>query len=101
VYCAEVESALFKHDSVAECVVFAVPDERLGEEVGAAVYLRQDCDHSPAAAADALREHCRGLLSSYKVPRYLWILDEPLPRNANGKFLKRALQDSLALADAA
>jgi acyl-CoA synthetase (AMP-forming)/AMP-acid ligase II len=101
VYCAEVESALFKHDSVAECVVFAVPDERLGEEVGAAVYLRQDCDHIPAAAADALREHCRGLLSSYKVPRYLWILDEPLPRNANGKFLKRALQDSLALADAA
>jgi long-chain acyl-CoA synthetase len=101
VYCAEVESALFKHDSVAECVVFAVPDERLGEEVGAAVYLRQDCDHNPAAAADALREHCRGLLSSYKVPRYLWILDEPLPRNANGKFLKRALQDSLALADAA
>jgi acyl-CoA synthetase (AMP-forming)/AMP-acid ligase II len=101
VYCAEVESALFKHDSVAECVVFAVPDERLGEEVGAAVYLRQDCVDDPAAAADALREHCRDLLSSYKVPRYLWILDEPLPRNANGKFLKRALQDSLALADAA
>ena len=101
VYCAEVESALFKHDAVAECVVFAVPDERLGEEVGAAVYLREDRADDPEADAHTLREHCRGLLSSYKVPRYLWILDEPLPRNANGKFLKRALQDSLALADAA
>jgi long-chain acyl-CoA synthetase len=34
------------------------------------------------------------------VPRYLWFLDEPLPRNANGKFVKRALRDSLKLADA-
>ena len=41
------------------------------------------------------------MISSYKVPRYIWFLDEPLPRNANGKFLKRALQDSLAVEDAA
>jgi acyl-CoA synthetase (AMP-forming)/AMP-acid ligase II len=97
VYCAEVENALFKHTAVAECVVFAVPDERLGEEVGAAVYLRP----GDSADAEALREHCRQLLSSYKVPRFIWILDEPLPRNANGKFVKRALQDSLAMKDAA
>lgn len=97
VYCAEVENALFKHEAVAECAVFAVPDERLGEEVGAAIYL------VPGSGVDAetLREHCRGLISPYKVPRYLWFVDEPLPRNANGKFVKRALQDSLALADAA
>ena len=97
VYCAEVENALFKHDAVAECVVFAVPDERLGEEVGAAVFLQP----GSAIDAEALREHCRRLIAPYKVPRYLWFLDEPLPRNANGKFVKRALQDSLALADAA
>jgi acyl-CoA synthetase (AMP-forming)/AMP-acid ligase II len=97
VYCAEVENALFHHDAVAECVVFAVPDERLGEEVGAAIYLK------PGATldADSLRAHCKGLLSPFKIPRYIWMLPEPLPRNANGKFVKRALQDSLALADAA
>jgi acyl-CoA synthetase (AMP-forming)/AMP-acid ligase II len=96
VYCAEVENALFHHDAVAECVVFAVPDERLGEEVGAAIYLK------PGASldADTLRAHCKDYLASFKIPRYIWMLSEPLPRNANGKFVKRALQDSLALADA-
>jgi acyl-CoA synthetase (AMP-forming)/AMP-acid ligase II len=97
VYCAEVENAVFKCEGVAECVAFAVPDERLGEEVGVAVYL------APEVSLDAatLREHCRGLMASYKVPRYVWFLDEPLPRNANGKFVKRALQESLAMSDAA
>ncbi len=97
VYCAEVENALFAHEEVAECVVFAVADDRLGEEVGAAVYL-----HPGASVdADSLRAHCAGLLSPYKVPRYFWMLDAPLPRNANGKFLKRELRDSLSVADAA
>ena len=96
VYCAEVENALFHHDAVAECVAFAVPDERLGEEVGAAVYVKPDAELS----ADALREHCGAYVAPFKIPRYLWFLHEPLPRNANGKFVKRALQDSLALADA-
>lgn len=97
IYCAEVENALFAHEGVAECVVFAVADERLGEEVGAAIYLRPD-----AAGVDAshLRAHCAGLLAPYKVPRYIWLLPEPLPRNASGKFLKRELRESLQVADA-
>jgi long-chain acyl-CoA synthetase len=96
IYCAEVENALFAHEDVAECVVFAVADERLGEEVGAAVYLQPD------ATADAthLRAHCAGLLAPYKVPRYLWLLPEPLPRNANGKFLKRELRETLQAGEA-
>lgn len=96
VYCAEVENALFAHDSVAECVVFAVADQRLGEEVGAAVYLKDGASLS----ADQLRAHCAGLLAPFKVPRYLWFLDDPLPRNANGKFLKRELREHLDVADA-
>ena len=97
VYCAEVENALFSYDGVAECVAFAVPDDRLGEEVGAAIYV------APGDTVDveALRGHCKGLLAPYKVPRYVWLLNEPLPRNANGKFLKRELRDSLAVEDAA
>ena len=91
VYCAEVENAMFKHDAVAECAAFGVPDERLGEEVGIAIYPAKGAK----ADADALRAHCGKLLAKHKIPRYIWFTSEPLPRNANGKFLKRQLRDSL------
>ena len=96
VYCAEVESTLHQHPDVAECSVFGVPDARLGEEVGAAVVL------TPKSPLDAeeLRAHCARLIARHKVPRYIWILDRPLPRNASGKFLKRELRDTLKLEDA-
>ena len=96
VYCSEVETALYKHPGVAECSVFSVPDERLGEEVGAAVYPAQGS--KPGAAE--LRDFCKTQLAAYKAPRYIWILDEPLPRNASGKFVKRALQESLDISQA-
>ena len=97
VYCSEVEAAIFKNDAVAEAAVFSVPDDRLGEEVGAAIFPAQDKHPTP----EEIREHCKGLLASYKVPRYLWFMDEPLPRNASGKFLKRELRDTLKVDDAA
>ena len=96
VYCAEVESALYEHSAVAECTVFGVPDDRLGEEVGAAVFLKS----GEEIAAEDLRQHCRDRISPHKVPRYLWFMEEALPRNANGKFLKRELRDILKPADA-
>ena len=96
VFCAEVENAFFSHDDVAECVVFAVPDERLGEEVGAAVYPKEGV----TLTAEALRSHCKLLLASYKLPRYIWLVSEPLPRNANGKFVKRDIRDALDVAKA-
>ena len=43
-----------------------------------------------------LREFCGNYLAAHKIPRYIWFLDEPLPRNASGKFLKRELQERLA-----
>jgi acyl-CoA synthetase (AMP-forming)/AMP-acid ligase II len=54
-----------------------------------------------AVAAEALRQHCIGLAAKHKAPRYVWLLDEPLPRNASGKFLKRELRDRLRLEEAA
>lgn len=96
VYCSEVEVALFKHESVAECAVFSVPDDRLGEEVGAAIFPAQD----KTLTAAEVRDFCKNHLSSFKIPRYIWILNEPLPRNASGKFVKRELQDSLLVTDA-
>ncbi|MGD0191426.1 MAG: class I adenylate-forming enzyme family protein, partial [Rhizomicrobium sp.] len=97
VYCAEVESAMHRHHAVAECCVFGVADDRLGEEVAAAVVLRP----GHTVSATELREHCAVNISKHKIPRYIWILHESLPRNANGKFLKRQLRDTLKLGDAA
>ncbi|MEZ5502437.1 MAG: class I adenylate-forming enzyme family protein [Halioglobus sp.] len=96
VYCAEVESALFAHDTVAECVVFGVEDERLGEEVAAAILPKA------GATVDVgqIRAYLGEKLASYKIPRYIWLVDAPLPRNANGKFVKREVRDALSLADA-
>ena len=96
VYCSEVETALYKHDGVAECAVFAVPDERLGEEVGAAIFPAQDTSLDAAE----IREFSKTLLAKFKIPRYIWVLDEPLPRNASGKFVKKELQEALLVADA-
>jgi long-chain acyl-CoA synthetase len=96
VFCSEVESALFRHPDVAECAVFGVPDDRLGEEVAAAVVPREGAEVS----ADALRTCCAQHIAKHKIPRYVWQLDEALPRNANGKYLKRELRERLALADA-
>jgi long-chain acyl-CoA synthetase len=91
VYCAEVESALYDHDAVTECSVFGVPDDRLGEEVGVAVF----CNSNVAVSADELREHCAERIAKHKIPRYIWMASEPLPRNASGKFLKKDLRDQL------
>jgi acyl-CoA synthetase (AMP-forming)/AMP-acid ligase II len=97
VYSNEVETAIYKHPDVAECAVFSVPDERLGEEVGAAIFL------APGRNSDAqdIRDFCGDKLAAFKVPRYIWILDRPLPRTATGKFVKRELQEALGPADAA
>ncbi len=97
IYCAEVENTIFKHDAVAEVSAFSVPDDRLGEEVGVAVVLRDGL----SITGDELRAHCADLVAKHKIPRYIWFLDTPLPRNANGKFLRRQLKESLALKDAA
>ena len=96
VYCAEVETVIFAHDAVVECVVFGVEDERLGEEVAAAVFLKE----GSSTTVPQLREHLKEKLASYKIPRYIWLVDAPLPRNANGKFVKREVRDALVLADA-
>jgi long-chain acyl-CoA synthetase len=96
VYCAEVEAVLFDHSSVAECAVFGVPDDRLGEEVAAAIVLQPGSEND----VDALRAHCATSLAKYKIPRYIWVSSDPLPRNASGKFLKRQLREELKLADA-
>ncbi len=91
VYCSEVEAAIYEHPAVAEVAVIPVPDDRLGELVGAAIVLRPGLTLDEAE----LKAHLDGKLATFKQPEQLWILDEPLPRNANGKFLKRELKEQL------
>jgi long-chain acyl-CoA synthetase len=91
IYCSEVEVAIYEHDAVAEAAVFGVPDDRLGEEVGAAVVLRDGASLTDGELQAFLAQK----LAKYKVPSKIWLLDQPLPRNANGKFVKRDLRQQL------
>lgn len=96
IYCSEVESAIYEHDDVAEVAVFGVPDERLGEEVGAAIVLR----NGTSLDEEGLRSFLSERVAKFKIPTHVWFRTEPLPRNANGKFVKRDLRDEYVGADA-
>ena len=91
VYCSEVEAVIYEHPDVAEAAAFGVPDDRLGEVVGVAIV------RSPGSTLDdaGLTEFLTGRLSKFKIPERIWFMDDALPRNANGKFLKRELRDTL------
>ncbi len=89
VYSAEVESALLEHPAVQEAAVVAVPCPVLGERVHAFVSLRD------AVTSEALRAFCLERLADYKAPESFTFRSEPLPRNANGKVLKRTLREEL------
>lgn len=91
VFCSEVEAAIYEHEAVAEVAVFGVPDDRLGEEVAAAVVAADGA----TVDQDALVEFLVPRLARHKIPKYIYILDTPLPRNANGKFMKRELRQAL------
>jgi long-chain acyl-CoA synthetase len=91
VYCIEVENALAGAPGVGEAAAVGVPDEMMGEKVGAAIV--------PAAGAEldvaAVIAHCRASLADFKVPQYVAVLSEPLPRNPGGKVLKAQLRDGI------
>ena len=92
--CGQVEAAILEHPDVIEACVYAVPDERLGEEVGATVYSSEPLE------ADALRAFLSQRLARFQVPRYLRFSTRPLPRTASGKIFKKQLQEE-AIAPAA
>lgn len=91
VYCAEVENVLSLHPAVVESALVARPDPVLGEKAHAFV-LRSD----PECTAVDLRAHCAMHLADYKLPDFITFVERPLPRNANGKLLKRQLRENHA-----
>jgi long-chain acyl-CoA synthetase len=87
VYPREVEEVLYEHPAVQEAAVVGVPDESLGEEVGAAVVLKQ----GESLQASELKAYMKEQVAAYKYPRKIWFVDE-LPKGPTGKILKREIE---------
>ena len=84
--CGQVEAALLLHPQVHEAAVFAVPDERLGEEVGGMIYDDAELD------LDAQRQFPAGHLARFELPRYIVRSTQPLARTPSGKIHKREIR---------
>ncbi|MEQ8993700.1 MAG: AMP-binding protein [Pseudomonadales bacterium] len=91
IYPAEIEAVLVTHPAVEDAAVFGIPNEEFGEEVKAAVTLR-DGFSADDDLTQALIAHCREHLAGYKAPRSVDYEDE-LPRHETGKLYKRLLRD--------
>lgn len=88
VYPNEVEAVLYEHKAVSEACVFAMPDEKWGESVGAHIVLRR----GESVTSDQLNALCSDRLAGFKRPRVIEFV-ESLPKNANGKLQRRKVQD--------
>ena len=88
----EVDEVLMDHPAVAQVVTFAMPHAKLGEEVAAAVVLRE----GESADERAIRDFAAGRLADFKVPRRVVILDE-IPKGATGKLQRIGLAEKLGL----
>ncbi|SFT11926.1 Acyl-CoA synthetase (AMP-forming)/AMP-acid ligase II [Sulfitobacter marinus] len=86
--CLDVEGALHTHPDVIEACAFSIPDERLGEVVGAAVQTRSGKAFTPAEMA----AHLDGHIAKFKIPEQLWCQDGPLTRGATDKIDRRAIR---------
>ena len=87
IYSTEVENALYAHPAVTDAAVIGVPHRTLGEEPAAVVHLAPGASATEAELQAWVREQ----LAAFKVPVAIRFVDDTLPRNANGKILKREL----------
>jgi long-chain acyl-CoA synthetase len=87
VYPREIEEVLYEHPAVREAAVVAIPHDEYGEEVGAAVALKDGAEVS----AEELRDFVKQQVAAYKYPRQIWFVDD-LPKGPTGKILKREIE---------
>ncbi len=90
IYPREIEEFLLTHEAVADAQVIGVPDARYGEELCAWVVLRAGA----SLTDDALRDHCRGKIAHYKIPRYVRFVDA-FPMTVTGKVQKFAMREAM------
>jgi long-chain acyl-CoA synthetase len=88
IYCVEVENILFEHPAVIDAALVGVPCKIFGEQPAAVVTLKA----GETATLEELQAFVRERLAAFKVPTRIAFRNEPLPRNANGKILKRDLK---------
>ena len=88
VYPREIEEVLYEHPAVREAAVVGVPHDALGEEVAAAITLK---DGDDATTVEDLRDFVKQRVAAYKYPRHVWLVDE-LPKGPTGKILKREIK---------
>lgn len=88
IYPREVEEFLYTHPKVADVQVYGVPDVKYGEQVMAAIKLKEGV----SASAEELQEFCRGRIANYKIPYYIKFVDE-YPMTASGKIQKFKLRE--------
>jgi long-chain acyl-CoA synthetase len=87
VYPREIEEVLYEHPAVREVAVLGVPHDELGEEIGAAIALKDGQD----VGAEELQAFVKEQVAAYKYPRTIWFVDE-LPKGPTGKILKREIE---------
>ncbi|MBT5159152.1 MAG: long-chain fatty acid--CoA ligase, partial [Alphaproteobacteria bacterium] len=88
IYSAEIENALSHHEGVVESAVIGVPDPVLGEKTHVFV-----CPKDDSLLEADVKTWCAERLADYKIPDFVTFLAKPLPRNANGKIVKRSLRE--------
>jgi acyl-CoA synthetase (AMP-forming)/AMP-acid ligase II len=88
IYSSEVENALYQHPAVTDAAVIGIPHRTLGEEPAAVVHLAP----GTTATEEELQAWVRERLAAFKVPVSIRFVHETLPRNANGKILKKDLK---------
>ena len=86
VYPREIEEVLYEHPAVREAAVLGIPHDEYGEEVGAAVALKDGAE----ASAEELRDFVKEQVAAYKYPRQVWFVED-LPKGPTGKILKREI----------
>jgi long-chain acyl-CoA synthetase len=87
VYPREIEEVLYEHPAVLETAVVGVEDPEMGEEVGAAVVLKE----GESVSEDDVKGYVKEQVAGYKYPRKVWFVDE-LPKGPTGKILKREIE---------
>ncbi len=88
IYPREIEDFLFTHPKIAQVAVFGIPDEFYGEEVMAWVMLHP----GESMAEEELQAYCRGQIAHFKIPKYIWFVDE-FPMTVTGKLQKYRMRE--------
>ncbi len=88
IYPAEIEAFYHKHPEVVDIAVFGIPDEKMGEEVGAWVRVKEEASIDPVW----LREYAKEKIAHFKIPRYIWFVQE-YPMTVTGKIQKYRMRE--------